>query len=643
LATGGEVEDYRITILASLFAPTVPTGLKINSTSETSVNISWNASTDNIGVTGYRIYRGGTFLGTSTVLSYTDNTVSAGNSYTYSVSATDGDGNESAQSTPVTAAIFDITAPSVPSGLTVTSASVNSIGLSWEVSTDNVGVSGYRIYRGGTILTSTSGLAYTDNTVSVSNSYSYTILAYDAAGNESDQSSAVSASTNDTSSPSVPAGLKVTSASVSSVSISWNSSTDNVGVTGYRIYRGGTILESTSDLTYTDNTVSAGNTYSYTVLAYDAAGNESTQSSAVTASTNDTEAPAVPAGLQVTSVSVASVSISWNASSDNIGVTGYRVYRDASILETTSDLAYTDNTVSVGNSYLYSVSAIDAAGNESVQSSGVTANTDDIDPPTVPTGLNANSPSENSISLSWNSSSDNVGVTGYRIYREGTLLGTAPALTYTDNTVSIGNIYTYAISAIDEAGNESALSLELKVSLNDTIPPTVPTGLKANSASESGLHLTWEASTDNIEVSGYNLYRGGVLLTKVNDLSCIDKGILPGSTYSYSVSATDFAGNESLPCEPVTVSISSTEFILVSELSVYPNPSDGEFVIEINETSGKFTLEIISSPGSITVQSVIYPDGSKLIFNYDFLNTGIYFIRLYNKDRLYYGKIVIQK
>ncbi|MBN1416832.1 MAG: fibronectin type III domain-containing protein, partial [Bacteroidales bacterium] len=81
--------------------PSVPSGLTLNSASETSINISWNASTDNVGVTGYRVYRNGSLLGStsSSTLTYTDNIVSGYNTYTYSVSAQDAAGNESAQST----------------------------------------------------------------------------------------------------------------------------------------------------------------------------------------------------------------------------------------------------------------------------------------------------------------------------------------------------------------------------------------------------------------------------------------------------------------------------------------------------------------------------------------------------------------
>ena len=178
----------------------------------------------------------------------------------------------------------DDIAPTVPSGLAVVSMEETSVSLSWNASSDDVGVSGYSIYRSGTLLGSTSTISYTDNSLSTCGDYSYTITAYDDAANESDQSAALevhTCSTTDNSPPTVPSGLAVVSMEETSVSLSWNSSSDDVGVSGYRIYRSGTLLGSTSALSYTDNSLSTCGDYSYTVTAYDDAANESDQSAAV--------------------------------------------------------------------------------------------------------------------------------------------------------------------------------------------------------------------------------------------------------------------------------------------------------------------------------------------------------------------------
>src|SRR5439155_696603 len=116
----------------------------------------------------------------------------------------------------------------------------------------------------------------------------YTVDAFDAAGNHSAQSASVNAQVGDATAPSVPAGLTATAgATIQQVSLSWSASTDNVGVTGYTIYRDGTQLGtvSGSTLSFLDNTVAGLTSYSYTVDAFDAAGNHSAQSAAAAVTT----------------------------------------------------------------------------------------------------------------------------------------------------------------------------------------------------------------------------------------------------------------------------------------------------------------------------------------------------------------------
>jgi poly(hydroxyalkanoate) depolymerase family esterase len=90
----------------------------------------------------------------------------------------------------------------------------------------------------------------------------------------------------DTSAPSVPSNLAVTGVTGSSASLSWSPSTDNVAVTGYRVYRNGVQAGTATGTTFTDSGLSASTRYTYTVAAYDAAGNVSAQSPAVTATTS---------------------------------------------------------------------------------------------------------------------------------------------------------------------------------------------------------------------------------------------------------------------------------------------------------------------------------------------------------------------
>ncbi|MBD3232464.1 MAG: DUF1565 domain-containing protein [candidate division Zixibacteria bacterium] len=175
--------------------PSVPTNLTYEVISPSQINLSWNASTDNVAVTGYNVYRNSNFLASTTVTRYTDTELSVGTTYTYTVSALDAAGNESDRSSEVTATVQspsdDTEAPSVPQILSYQSVSSSQIDLVWDTATDNVGVAGYKIFRDGNQIVSTDNTSYSDTGLQQMTTYVYTILAYDAAGNESAQSNPV--------------------------------------------------------------------------------------------------------------------------------------------------------------------------------------------------------------------------------------------------------------------------------------------------------------------------------------------------------------------------------------------------------------------------------------------------------------------
>ena len=183
----------------------------------------------------------------------------------------------------------DSTAPTVPSGINSV-ASTTSVSLSWTASTDpDDAVSYYTIYRSGTAVGSPSAASFTDNGLTASTNYNYTISATDTHGNTSAQSTVKSVTTTagagDTTPPSVPTNLSATAITSSQINLSWTASTDNVAVTGYKIYRGGSQISTSVTNSYSDSGLSASTAYTYTVSAYDAASNNSAQSSSASATT----------------------------------------------------------------------------------------------------------------------------------------------------------------------------------------------------------------------------------------------------------------------------------------------------------------------------------------------------------------------
>jgi fibronectin type 3 domain-containing protein len=262
--------------------------------------------------------------------------------------------------------------------------------------------------------------------------------------------------------------------------------TDNVAVTGYNVYRDSIKIGSLSAaaVSYTDVNLTMGSTHSYQVTAVDAAGNESVKSSSVSATTPDTVAPSVPSGLTASATAYNKIVLTWGPSSDTggSGLAGYRIYRNNASTPITSvaagigtgNVTYTDTTAQGSTAYSYTVSAYDGAGNESGKSNAASATTPappDTTPPTTPTNFSATSTSLTSISLSWTASTDNVGVTGYQLLRNNSLIATlnASAVSYTDSNLTFGTTYTYSLRAVDAAGNVSqsatlsAATLPLKI------------------------------------------------------------------------------------------------------------------------------------------------------------------------------------
>src|SRR6185503_8502521 len=123
----------------------------------------------------------------------------------------------------------DTAAPTVPTNLAGTAASMSQINLTWTASTDNVAVTGYKVYRNGTEVATTATASFNDTGLALSTSYSYAVAAFDAAGNTSAQTTAISVTTlGDTAAPSVPTNLAGTAVSMSQINLTWTASTDNV-------------------------------------------------------------------------------------------------------------------------------------------------------------------------------------------------------------------------------------------------------------------------------------------------------------------------------------------------------------------------------------------------------------------------------
>jgi chitodextrinase len=205
---------------------------------------------------------------------------------------------------------------------------------------------------------------------------------------------------------------------------------------------------------------------------------------------------------------------------------------------------------------------------------------DDTTAPTVPANLAGSAPTPNTISLTWTASSDiGSGVTGYRVRRDGALAGTSTTTSFGDSGLTAATTYSYTVAAFDAAGNESAPCEAVSITTPaaelpaDTTAPTVPTGLSGTALSSSRVQLSWSASSDPdpgtqqvSSVAGYRIRRDDEVAGTSTTTSFIENGLAAATTYAYTVAAFDATGNESTPCDAVSVTTSAAPTTPVDSL-----------------------------------------------------------------------------
>ncbi|SEC39811.1 Por secretion system C-terminal sorting domain-containing protein [Tenacibaculum sp. MAR_2009_124] len=186
----GETEDYTVVIGGSQSdtqAPSVPSNLTTSNITQTEVRLSWAASTDNIGVEGYYVYVDGNLVGTTTDTFMNVTGLNPNTTYTFTVVAFDAANNESAPATVTATTLSEVDniAPSVPGNLTASNITQTQVRLTWTASTDNIGVEGYYVYANGNLVGTVTDTFMNVTGLNPNTTYTFTVVAFDAAGNES--------------------------------------------------------------------------------------------------------------------------------------------------------------------------------------------------------------------------------------------------------------------------------------------------------------------------------------------------------------------------------------------------------------------------------------------------------------------------
>ncbi|MEO6917167.1 MAG: PA14 domain-containing protein [Chitinophagaceae bacterium] len=573
-----------------------------------------------------------------------------------------------------TVAVVDVTAPTTPGTLSATFTGKNTVDLKWGASTDAVGVAGYNIYRNDTLKYQTSGTGVTGtaDSLKANTSYIFKVKARDAAGNLSAFSNAFTVTTQ-----SLANGLKY-----QYYEGNWDSlpnfnmltplktgTTPNIDIslrnTGVNDYFGfvweGYITIPTSG-TYTfelgsddgskfywntlynptavalvNNDFGHGETptvsksievvagvYPVSITYFEKWGGEAMKlfwtgpgivraqvpNSAFieTAPIVDIQAPTTPANMRVTYTGKNSVSLAWDNSADNVGVTGYDFYIN-NVKQTTSlNTAITVDTLTASTAYSFKVQARDASGNLSGfsatasttttgGSSGLaykyyegnwdslpnfnlltpvkTGNTANVDISVRPTGVNDYFAflweGKITIPVTGTYTFELASDDGSKFYIGAPYSPTATALVNNDYghgetpTVSksimlTAGVYPVAITYFEKWGGESmnvywtgpnfsrqlipnAAFIETAIQA-DVTPPTTPANFKTTYTGRSFIDLSWSNSTDAVGVTGYDVYVNGSLTpvtTTGNTLTV--SSLTPNTVYTFKVQAKDAAGN----------------------------------------------------------------------------------------------------
>jgi len=225
----------------------------------------------------------------------------------------------------------------------------------------------------------------------------------------------------------------------------------------------------------------------------------------------------------------------------------------------------------------------------------------DVTPPSTPTGLSASTfaidATTSAVVLSWSPSTDNQGVAGYEVFRDGVRIALVTTPGFTDTPVTSSVTYTYVIVAFDVVGNLSSASNPLSVTpnqaslnvtfngqlsddilglpKNDIFPPSAPTGLVAStsaiSATNSSVALSWNAATDNVAVTGYEVFRNGAKIATVTTPGYLDPSVTSAVTVTYFILAFDAAGNRSIASNQLPVTPNQASLGVTVNGQVNPN------------------------------------------------------------------------
>ena len=471
--------------------PSTPAGLTATvGTSQTA--LSWTASTDDVGVAGYNLYRctppaagqpcTGALIASTTLPSYNDSNLTSNTLYNYQTQAYDFVNNHS-QLSPVLGILTYRTSADAATNLVATAVSAQEIDLSWSPPSNQNGLSEYLIYAG----TSPSNMqqiavkAGTQTTARNLNLSPGTMYYFGIVAMEQGLTAPMTPLAPATTLPLPdPPNNVIASPAPTTVALSWQENLEPGGlpISYYQIWQGttpGSLAQvgSASTAKYTATGLNPNTTYYFTISAADTGHDLSMPSNQFSVTT--AAMPAAPTNVAAVINSATQVTLSWseNVPANAIPIQSYNVFRGSSPaaltqVTTKANTQFIDTSASPGTTYYYAVQAVDTAKDVSPMSASILVTTPPL--PAAPVISSAIANSASTVTSTWSESVPPGGlpIQYYKVFR-GTAPGsmsqvaTRSGLQFIDTGLSANVTYYYSVQALDTGGDNSPMSATVQV------------------------------------------------------------------------------------------------------------------------------------------------------------------------------------
>ncbi|MEW9702947.1 carbohydrate binding domain-containing protein, partial [Paenibacillus sp. SI8] len=576
-----------------LLPPSVPTNVAVSGKTGSSISLSWTASTDNVGVTGYEIWRDGAKVGTSTTTSFTNTGLAADTSYSYTVKAYDAANNISDPSTAVSAKTENVPTGSVTvyykRGFATPFIHYRPAGGTWTTAPGAampVAEAAYPGYNKVTIDIGTAtqleavfnnGSGTWDNNSSKNYFFNAGIWTYTPGAN-----GAAGTITQGTppdnqdhfvtvyykrgySTPFIhyrPAGGTWTTSPGAAMPASELSGYSKIKINIGPATQLEAVFNNGSG-TWDNN---AGKNYLFNIGSWTyTPGLNGSPGTITPGPIIEQEKPTKPTNLASTGKTDSTVTLSWTASTDNVGVTGYEIWRDGVKVGTSATTSFTNSGLSASTTYSFTVKAFDASGNISDASDAVSVKTEPVTGSTVTiyyqkgysTPFIHYRPAGGTWTTAPGKAIPDATESGFAVITIN--IGSAAQLEADfnngsntwDNNNSKNYLFnpgtwTYTPGANGAPGTITSRGIDLT-------PPSTPTNVVSTGKTDTTVSLSWTASTDDVGVTGYEIWRDGVKVDTTTTTSYTNTGLTKSTTYSYSVKAYDASGKTSESSTAVSV------------------------------------------------------------------------------------------